>query len=160
MLNVNLITVGKLKEEYLRLACGEYEKRLSAFCRLNIIEINESRLPDAPSDAQINSALEKEAEDIISKFPKNSYTIAMCIEGKQISTEKFSAVLEDIPVRGKSTVNIVIGSSFGLSDRIKSQADMRLSMSEMTFPHQLARVMILEQLYRAFMISSGGKYHK
>ena len=160
MLSVNLIAVGKLKEEYLRLACGEYEKRLSAFCRLNITEITESRLPENPSEAQISAALEKEADDIIAKFPKNSYTIAMCIEGKQMSSEKFSSLTEDIPLRGKSAVNIVIGSSFGLSDRIKSQADLRLSMSEMTFPHQLARVMLLEQLYRAFMISSGGKYHK
>ncbi len=160
MLAVDLIAVGRLKEEYLRLACAEYSKRLSAFCRLNIIEIAESRLPDEPSAAQISAALGSEAEDILKKIPANSFVTAMCIEGKQLSSEKFSALLTDIPVRGKSTVSIVIGSSFGLSESVKSRADLRLSMSEMTFPHQLARVMVLEQLYRGFMISSGGKYHK
>ncbi|MCR5166905.1 MAG: 23S rRNA (pseudouridine(1915)-N(3))-methyltransferase RlmH [Oscillospiraceae bacterium] len=159
MLNVNIIAVGKLKENYLRMACAEYEKRLGAFCRLGIIELAESRLPEKPSEKEILSALDEEAQAMEKKL-SGAYNIAMCIEGKTLSSEKFSELITRIPVQGKSTVNIIIGSSYGIADSIKSRADLRLSMSPMTFPHQLARVMVLEQLYRAFMISGGGKYHK
>ncbi len=161
MLNVNLITVGKLKESYLRDACAEYQKRLQAFCKLNIVELNESRLPDSPSEKEIKTALSNEGKAMMSLLSGNScYNITMCIEGKQLSSVKFAEKLEKISVDGKSTVNIVIGSSFGIADEIKAMSDFMLSMSEMTFPHQLARVMLLEQLYRAFQINSGGKYHK
>lgn len=161
MLNVNLITVGKLKESYLRDACAEYQKRLQAFCKLNIVELNESRLPDSPSEKEIKAALSNEGKAMMSLLSGNScYNITMCIEGKQLSSVKFAEKLEKISVDGKSTVNIVIGSSFGIADEIKAMSDFKLSMSEMTFPHQLARVMLLEQLYRAFQINSGGKYHK
>lgn len=161
MLNVNLITVGKLKESYLRDACAEYQKRLQAFCKLNIVELNESRLPDSPSEKEIKTALSNEGKAMMSLLSGNScYNITMCIEGKQLSSVKFAEKLEKISVDGKSTVNIVIGSSFGIADEIKAVSDFKLSMSEMTFPHQLARVMLLEQLYRAFQINSGGKYHK
>lgn len=161
MLNVNLITVGKLKESYLRDACAEYQKRLQAFCKLNIVELNESRLPDLPSEKEIKTALSNEGKAMMSLLSGNScYNITMCIEGKQLSSVKFAEKLEKISVDGKSTVNIVIGSSFGIADEIKAMSDFKLSMSEMTFPHQLARVMLLEQLYRAFQINSGGKYHK
>lgn len=161
MLNVNLITVGKLKESYLRDACAEYQKRLQAFCKLNIVELNESRLPDSPSEKEIKTALSNEGKAMMSLLSGNScYNITMCIEGKQLSSIKFAEKLEKISVDGKSTVNIVIGSSFGIADEIKAMSDFKLSMSEMTFPHQLARVMLLEQLYRAFQINSGGKYHK
>lgn len=161
MLNVNLITVGKLKESYLRDACAEYQKRLQAFCKLNIVELNESRLPDSPSEKEIKTALSNEGKAMMSLLCGNScYNITMCIEGKQLSSVKFAEKLEKISVDGKSTVNIVIGSSFGIADEIKAMSDFKLSMSEMTFPHQLARVMLLEQLYRAFRINSGGKYHK
>lgn len=161
MLNVNLITVGKLKESYLRDACAEYQKRLQAFCKLNIVELNESRLPDSPSEKEIKTALSNEGKAMMSLLSGNScYNITMCIEGKQLSSVKFAEKLEKISVDGKSTVNIVIGSSFGIADEIKAMSDFKLSMSEMTFPHQLARVMLLEQLYRAFRINSGGKYHK
>ncbi len=161
MLNVNLITVGKLKESYLRDACAEYQKRLQAFCKLNIVELNESRLPDSPSEKEIKTALSNEGKAMMSLLSGNScYNITMCIEGKQLSSVKFAEKLEKISVDGKSTVNIVIGSSFGIADEIKAMSDFKLSMSEMTFPHQLARVMLLEQLYRAFQINSGGKYHK
>lgn len=161
MLNVNLITVGKLKESYLREACAEYQKRLQAFCKLNIVELNESRLPDSPSEKEIKTALSNEGKAMMSLLSGNScYNITMCIEGKQLSSVKFAEKLEKISVDGKSTVNIVIGSSFGIADEIKAMSDFKLSMSEMTFPHQLARVMLLEQLYRAFQINSGGKYHK
>lgn len=161
MLNINLITVGKLKESYLRDACAEYQKRLQAFCKLNIVELNESRLPDSPSEKEIKTALSNEGKAMMSLLSGNScYNITMCIEGKQLSSVKFAEKLEKISVDGKSTVNIVIGSSFGIADEIKAMSDFKLSMSEMTFPHQLARVMLLEQLYRAFQINSGGKYHK
>lgn len=161
MLNVNLITVGKLKESYLREACAEYQKRLQTFCKLNIVELNESRLPDSPSEKEIKTALSNEGKAMMSLLNGNScYNITMCIEGKQLSSVKFAEKLEKISVDGKSTVNIVIGSSFGIADEIKAMSDFKLSMSEMTFPHQLARVMLLEQLYRAFQINSGGKYHK
>lgn len=161
MLNVNLITVGKLKESYLRDACAEYQKRLQTFCKLNIVELNESRLPDSPSEKEIKTALSNEGKAMMSLLSGNScYNITMCIEGKQLSSVKFAEKLEKISVDGKSTVNIVIGSSFGIADEIKAMSDFKLSMSEMTFPHQLARVMLLEQFYRAFQINSGGKYHK
>lgn len=161
MLNVNLITVGKLKESYLRDACAEYQKRLQAFCKLNIVELNESRLPDSPSEKEIKTALSNEGKAMMSLLSGNScYNITMCIEGKQLSSVKFAEKLEKISVDGKSTVNIVIGSSFGIADEIKAMSDFKLSMSEMTFPHQFARVMLLEQLYRAFQINIGGKYHK
>jgi len=160
MFSVNIIAVGKLKEDYLRSACGEYLKRLSAFCKPTVIELPESRLPETPSEKQIAAALDSEGDSILKKISADDYVIAMCIEGRQYTSEKFSALLTEIPVRGKSSLDIIIGSSCGLSEKVKSAADLRLSMSEMTFPHQLARVMVLEQVYRGFMISSGKKYHK
>lgn len=160
MLNVNIICVGKLKEKYLRDACGEYTKRLGAFCKINIIEIDPSPLPDRPSEGHIENALAAESKKILSKIPSSSYTYAMCIEGIERSSEALSREIAALPVRGISSVNFIIGGSFGLSDTVKSAADNKLSMSPMTFPHQLARVMLLEQIYRAFQISSGGKYHK
>ena len=161
MLNVNIIAVGKLKESYLREACGEYFKRLGAFCKPNIIELPESRLPETPSPKEIENALSNEGKSMLPLLSaKGCYNIAMCIEGKQLSSEKLAEKIGKISVDGKSTLNIVIGSSCGISEEIKAKCDMRLSMSEMTFPHQLARVMILEQLYRCFMILNGGKYHK
>ncbi|MBQ2824111.1 MAG: 23S rRNA (pseudouridine(1915)-N(3))-methyltransferase RlmH [Oscillospiraceae bacterium] len=161
MLNVNLITVGKLKESYLREACAEYAKRLQAFCKLNIVELNESRLSDNPSEKEIKTALSAEGKAMISLLTGNNcYNITMCIEGKQLSSTELAEKTEKISVDGKSTLNIVIGSSFGIADEIKAMSDFKLSMSKMTFPHQLARVMVLEQLYRAFQINGGGKYHK
>lgn len=161
MLSVNVITVGKLKESYLREACDEYKKRLQAFCRLNIVELNESRLSDNPSEKEIKTALSNEGKAMLSLLNGNSYyNITMCIEGKQLTSVGLADKIEKISVDGKSTLNIVIGSSFGIADEIKAMSDFKLSMSEMTFPHQLARVMVLEQLYRSFQINGGGKYHK
>ena len=161
MLNVNLITVGKLKESYLRDACAEYAKRLGAFCKLNIAELNESRLPDSPSEKEIKAALSAEGKAMTPFLTgKSCFNIAMCIEGKQLSSEKLADKISQISVDGKSTLNIVIGSSCGIADEIKEMCHFRLSMSEMTFPHQLARVMILGQIYRGFQILNGGKYHK
>ena len=160
MIHVELIVLGKLKEPYLRDAVAEYQKRLQAFCKLQTIELTPYRLPDDPADALISDALEKEAAEIEKHIPQNAFVYALCIEGKTMPSEQFSAQLEQAAVQGSSSVVFVIGSSFGLSERIKRRANVRLSMSPMTFPHQLARVMLLEQLYRAFQIRSGGKYHK
>ena len=160
MLNVNIICVGKLKEKFLTDAIKEYSKRLSAFCKLNITELDETKLPDRVSDSDIANALKSESEKILAKVGKDAFVIAMCKEGKMMSSEELSKLFDRISVEGKSRVDIIIGSSFGLSDEVKKRADLRLSVSPMTFPHQLFRVMILEQVYRAFQISTGGKYHK
>lgn len=159
-MTVNIVSVGKLKEGYLREASAEYEKRLKGFCKVNIIELSESRLPDNPSDALIEKALSDEALMMENYLSGKSFNISMCIEGKQLSSEKLSKKIEETGVLGYSTINFFIGSSFGLSEKVKKECHLRLSMSEMTFPHQLARIMLLEQIYRAFQISSGGKYHK
>ncbi|WP_303162446.1 23S rRNA (pseudouridine(1915)-N(3))-methyltransferase RlmH [Ruminococcus champanellensis] len=147
MMQVRLVTVGKLKEQYLREACAEYAKRIGRFAKLQILELEEARLPENPGEKEIAQALEAEASAIEKACA--GYVIALCIEGKQQKSQAFAGLL-----------TLVIGSSFGLAERIKRRADLRLSMSEMTFPHQLARVMLLEQLYRAFQIQAGGKYHK
>lgn len=160
MLNVNIICVGKLKEKYLRDAVDEYSKRLSAFCKLSITELDETKLGDKAGETEIAAALKSESEKIFAKVGKDSYVIAMCIEGKMLGSEELSSLFDKVSVEGKSRVDIIIGSSFGLSDEVKKRADLRLSVSPMTFPHQLFRVMILEQVYRAFQISTGGKYHK
>lgn len=160
MLTVNIICVGNLKEKYLKDAVDEYKKRLSAFCKFEIIEIAEQRLSDKPSESEINSALEKEAEKIMQKVPKSSAVIPMAIEGKQLSSEKLADTVSDFALKGFSSISFIIGSSFGLSQNIKSKANLLLSMSKMTFPHQLARVMLCEQIYRAFSIINHTKYHK
>ena len=160
MLNVTIICVGKLKEKFWTDACNEYAKRLKGFCIFSIVEVDEEKLPDNPSPSQIQITLDKEGQRIISKIPKNAKVISMCIEGRQRSSEKLARELSDMTVNGASNITFIIGGSWGLSDEVKNISDIRLSMSEMTFPHQLARVMLLEQLYRAFMIDRGGKYHK
>lgn len=159
MLRVTLITLGRLKEPYLREAVAEYTKRLQSLCRLEVIELSPAPLPDRPSAAQIDAALEAEARKIEEKLPSGAKLIPLCIEGKLLSSEDFSARLESAGMEGGS-VAFVIGSSYGLSDRIKRRADLRLSLSPMTFPHQLARVLLLEQIYRGLKILAGGTYHK
>jgi 23S rRNA (pseudouridine1915-N3)-methyltransferase len=160
MLNINIICVGKLKEKFLTEAIKEYSKRLSAFCKLVITELDETKLFDKASDSDIQNALKSESEKILAKVGKDSFVIAMCIEGKMMSSEKLSELFDRVSLEGKSRIDIIIGSSFGLSDEVKRKADLKLSVSPMTFPHQLFRVMLLEQVYRAFQISTGGKYHK
>ncbi len=161
MLTVNVICIGKLKEKYLRLACEEYQKRLSGFCKLNILELPEYKLPAEPSQSQIDKGIFEEGKSILEKLrPGVSYQIPLCIEGKLLSSEQLAKRLSEIALNGKSEVNFIIGGSFGLSPEVKQKADLKLSMSPMTFPHQLARVMILEQIYRAFQINQNGKYHK
>lgn len=160
MIAVNIICIGKLKESYLRDASAEYSKRLGAFCKLNITEIQPKRLPDQPSEAEIDAALSAESKQILAKISQNSKIVAMCIEGSQMSSEQLAKQFETDAVSGTGSLSFIIGGSFGLSDEVKKRADLKLSMSKMTFPHQLARVMLLEQIYRAFQINSGGKYHK
>ena len=160
MLNVTIACMGKLKEAYWRDACTEYAKRLQGFCKLNILQLDEVRLPDNPSEAQIASALKTEGERLLSHVPAGAAVIALCIEGKELSSTQLSEQLTKWTVDGVSHVVLIIGSSFGLSDEVKRAAKLRLSMSPMTFPHQLARVMLLEQVYRALQIAAGGKYHK
>jgi 23S rRNA (pseudouridine1915-N3)-methyltransferase len=160
MLGVTVICEGRLKEKYLRDACDEYVKRLSAYCRLNIIELSPHRLSDNPSEAEISKALNSEGKEIIAKIPNTSKIYAMCIEGKQLPSQELAKQISDCSLQGYDCITFIIGGSFGLSDEVKKRADFKLSMSEMTFPHQLARVMLLEQVYRGFQIISGGKYHK
>lgn len=160
-MKINIITVGKLKEKYWRDAADEYLKRLSPFCKAEVIELAESRLSDSPSDKEIQSALIAEAKAMSAYTEKKgAFNIAMCIEGKQLTSEELSKKLSDCGVSGFSTINFIIGSSFGIAPEIKSAAHMRLSMSKLTFPHQLARIMLLEQVYRAYQIENHTKYHK
>ena len=160
MMNVQILCVGKLKEQYLRDACAEYSKRLGAFCKLSVVEINECKISNNPNQAEIERVIETEGVSILNKIPAQSYVIPMCIEGKQMSSEQLSQKFEQVALNGISSVTFIIGGSYGLSNQIKQRADYRLSMSCMTFPHQLARVMLLEQIYRAFSISANTKYHK
>lgn len=160
MIKVNIIAVGKLKEKYLRDACDEYIKRLGAFSKVNIVEINEERCSDNPSDNEIEQVKRKEGERIIAKIPKGSYVVPMCIEGQQMSSEDFSKKLENVSVAGFGEVTFIIGGSFGLSDEVKALGKLKLSFGKLTLPHQLMRVVLLEQIYRAFSISNNTKYHK
>ena len=159
MLKVKLIVVGTLKEDYLRAAAAEYEKRLGAFCRFETVQLKEERLSESPSQNEIKSALEREAVKIIEQIPSSAFCIALCVEGKQLSSEELAEKLESVSME-KSEICMVIGSSYGLSDIVKQRADMRLSISRLTFPHQLMRVILLEATYRAFNIQRGTKYHK
>ncbi len=159
MIKINLICIGKLKEEYWRAACSEYMKRMRIFCKFSIIELPESRLPNRPSKAQIQTALNTEGEKML-KVVGNSPLIALCVEGSQISSEMLAEKLTDLGVRGCDTVSFLIGSSFGLGENVKKKSDLKLSLSRMTFPHQLARVILCEQIYRAFEIANHGKYQK
>ena len=160
MVTIKIIAVGKLKEAYLREAFSEYEKRLSAFCRLTVEETDQAKLPEDPSDGEIARALEAEADRILQKIPQGSLVIPMCIEGRRLSSEELAAYLGQRISGGAGTIVFIIGGSCGLSDRVKQRADLKLSMSEMTFPHRLARVMLAEQIYRAFTIINNRKYHK
>ncbi|MBQ7295536.1 MAG: 23S rRNA (pseudouridine(1915)-N(3))-methyltransferase RlmH [Clostridia bacterium] len=160
MLNITIIAIGKLKEQYLRDASAEYQKRLSTLCKLNIIELPAQKLSDNPSEKEIDNALAAEGKKIMEKIPKGARIYTMCIEGKQRSSEELSRELDMAGVEGDSSVVFIIGGSFGLSEDVKKLSAYRLSMSKMTFPHQIARIMLLEQIYRSLQISIGTKYHK
>lgn len=159
MIKVTLITLGKLKEKYLRDAADEYAKRLSRYCKLDIVELNPVNLSDKPSQSEIDTALAKEAEMIKKRIPENSVVTALCVEGKSLSSEQLADFANTNTDSGKN-MTFIIGSSYGLSDTVKQDARLKLSLSRMTFPHQLFRVMLLEQIYRAFKINEGSTYHK
>lgn len=160
MQNVTIISVGTLKEQYFKDAVSEYTKRLNGLCGLTQIEIDEQRLPDKPSDKHIAAALEKEGEKILKALPQSALVIALCIEGTALSSERLAAYLDESGINGKNRIAFIIGSSFGLSEKVKRRADMRLSFSKMTFPHQMMRVLLCEQIYRAYKINTGSDYHK
>lgn len=159
MTAVKIIAVGGLKEAFSRDACAEYLKRLSAFCRIETVEIKEAPLPDRPSEEQIAAALEAEGARILAALPQRSRKIALCVEGRQMPSEAFAALISEASAE-TGALSFVIGSSYGLSPKVKRACDTRLSFSEMTFPHQLMRVILLEQIYRGMMINSNRKYHK
>ena len=159
MLNVTVITVGNLKESYLREAAAEYEKRLGAFCKLDLVQLKETKLPESPTDAQIAAALSSEGKQILAAIPSRAYRIAMCVEGTQLSSEQLAQKLEEVG-QTHGTICLVIGSSYGIAPEVKATCDYRLSVSKLTFPHQLMRVLLLETLYRSLGITKGTKYHK
>lgn len=160
MFDITLICMGKLKEKFYLSAAAEYEKRLKGYCNFHLIELPELRLPEDPSPAEISAGLEKEADAILAKLPKGAWFCTLTPEGKLLPSEALAEKLKDIKLSGKSSACFLIGSSFGIAPRIKAMADLKLSMSPMTFPHHLARIMVLEQLYRAETIQAGSKYHK
>ncbi len=160
MFEITLICMGKLKETFYINAANEYEKRMKGFCSFRLLELPEVRLPENPTPAQISAGLEKESELILGKIPKGAWFCTLTPEGKMLSSEQLAGKLKDIKLSGKSSACFLIGSSFGIHKKIKDLADFQLSMSPMTFPHHLARIMVLEQLYRAEAIQAGTKYHK
>ena len=159
MFTVTLICVGKLKEKYLMQAGDEYVKRLTPYCKMQIRQIPEQRRTGASGAAETAAALEKEGQAVLAAIPDKCRVIALCIEGQGLSSEAFAEYMESCAVAGDSKVCFIIGGSDGLSPAVKQRADLRLSLSEMTYPHHLARVLLLEQIYRAFMIRAGTKYH-
>lgn len=161
MIRINIICIGKIKEKYFTDAIAEYSKRLTAFCKFAITELNEEKIrSNTPNQSQIQEVLNSEGKRILQKISTGDYVVAMCIEGKLMSSEELSKVIDNVSLSGKSTVDFIIGGSYGLSNEVKSRANLKLSMSKMTFPHQMARMILSEQVYRAFEISSNGKYHK
>lgn len=159
-MNITLITVGKIKEKYLRDAIDEYSKRLSRYCKLDIIELPDEKTPDNASEKEELQIKEKEGKNILSKIKENSYVIAMDLKGKHITSEEFSALIDNLGVEGNSNITFVIGGSLGLSEEVIKRANYKLCFSKMTFPHQLFRVMLLEQIYRGYRIIKGEPYHK
>ena len=160
MQRVTVLCVGKLKEKFYIDAAAEYVKRLQRHCKLELIELPEQRLPDDPSPAEIQKALRAEGDAIREKLPKGGAVIALCIEGKPCSSQELSRRMADLAVQGKTQLTFLIGGSVGLDEDLKRRADWRLSMSPMTFPHHMARIMLLEQIYLAYQIADGTKYHK
>ena len=160
MLTIKIIAIGDLKEKYLRDACDEYKKRLGAWAKVEEIVLKEEKLPDNPTEAQIRAGLEAEEKKILEKISTKAYVIAMCVEGKQLSSEELAKKIEEITVSGYGEIVIIIGSSFGMTDTVKQRANFRLSVSRLTFPHQLLRVILYETAYRSLSIINGTKYHK
>ncbi len=161
MIRINIICIGKIKEKYFTEAIAEYAKRLSSFCKFTVVELAEEKIKsNTPNASQIDEVITAEGKRIMQKIGQSDFVTAMCIEGKMLSSEELSRTIDNASVSGKSTIDFIIGGSYGLSNEVKQRADLRLSMSRMTFPHQMARVILSEQIYRAFEISTNGKYHK
>ena len=159
-MNISIICVGKLKEKYWRGAVSEYSKRLKRFCNLEIIELKETRLPDKAGAAEEEAVKESEGTDILKKIKDNMYVIALEVQGKKLSSEKLAEKMDRLALDGHSNIAFVIGGSLGLSKAVSSRADYSLSFSDMTFPHQMMRVILLEQIYRSFKINHNETYHK
>lgn len=159
-MRINIVCVGKIKEKYLKLGIDEFKKRLSKYCKLDIIELEDEKAPENLSDKEMLIIKEKEGKKILSKIKDNSYVIALAIDGKNLSSEELAETINKLGVRGISNITFVIGGSLGLSDEVLSRADYKLSFSKMTFPHQLMRLILLEQVYRAYRINNGEPYHK
>ena len=161
MQNITIIAMGKVQKGFLSDGCNEYIKRLKPMCNFRLIELDDEPLPEKNlNQTLIDKALEKESGKILAAIPKQSYVITLCIEGKQLSSEELAATIEQKAIEGFSNICLIIGSSHGLSEKVKKASHLRLSFSKMTFPHQLARLIALEQIYRAFSINTGSKYHK
>lgn len=158
-MNINIIAVGKIKEKYFTAAIDEYSKRLSRFVKLNITEVADEKIPDRASDKEIEQIKEKEGEKILAKIPNGSYVVTLCIEGAELSSEELAEKVAAVSMTN-SSVTFIIGGSLGLSDKVKSASQLRLSFGRMTLPHQLMRVVLLEQIYRAFKINNNESYHK
>ena len=159
-MNINVIGVGKIKEKYLKLGIDEFKKRLSKYCKLDIIELDDEKAPEKLSEKEMILVKEKEGKKILSKIKDTSYVIALAIDGKNLSSEELADKMSDLAVRGNSNITFVIGGSLGLSDEVLDRADYKLSFSKMTFPHQLMRLILLEQVYRAYRINNNEPYHK
>ena len=160
MLNIKFICVGKLRERFYIDAFNEYARRLSAYCKFECAELNETKLGAKPSDKEIENAVVRESADIEKAIPKDAYVIAMCVGAKQLKSEELAQKINSLALSGRGKICFIIGGSFGMAESVKERADMRLGMSEMTFPHHLARVMLTEQIYRSFKIIEGSRYHK
>lgn len=159
-MNINVIGVGKIKEKYLKLGIDEFKKRLSKYCKLDIIELDDEKAPEKLSEKEMIMVKEKEGKKILSKIKDTSYVIALAIDGKNLSSEELADKMSDLAVGGNSNITFVIGGSLGLSDEVLDRADYKLSFSKMTFPHQLMRLILLEQVYRAYRINNNEPYHK
>ena len=159
-MKIKLVTVGKLKEKYLKDGIAEYMKRLNRFCKVEIVELADEKTPDKASDLENQQILEKEGNKILSKINEREFVIALAIEGEQFSSEKFSQLMMDTTVHGFSDITFVIGGSLGLSPAVKKRANLLMSFGKLTLPHQLMRLVLIEQIYRAFMIQQGSPYHK
>jgi 23S rRNA (pseudouridine1915-N3)-methyltransferase len=160
MLSIKIIATGEFKENYLKEAAAEYKKRLGAWCKVEEYIFREEKLPENPSPSQIAEALKTEEKIILSKIPGKAYVIAMCVEGKQLSSEELADKIEQAQLSAKSELVFIIGSSYGLSQRVKNRCDLKLSFSRLTFPHQLMRVILYEAIYRSFTIIACKRYHK
>lgn len=160
MLQINILYVGNIKDNFFAQAVAEYEKRLSGLCKIKNIELKEEKPPDNPSESEIALIIKKEGDRLIENLPKKGYKIALCVEGTQISSEELARKIESVAVSGDSEITFIIGGAFGMDERVKRAANYRLSVSKMTFTHRMMRVILIEQIYRALNILSGGHYHK